>query len=72
MTDHSSQPWAALLISRSSTSCAINNALGGILSLFRFLVLIKLLKDDHEDLQGCLINRGGENKGCTNQGDCTG
>lgn len=69
MRDRSSQPWAALPISRSTTSRAINDALDSILSLFPFLVLINGLKDDCEDLQGHLINRGGEDKGCINQGE---
>lgn len=69
MRDCSSQPWAALLISKSTTSRAISDTLDSILSLFPFLVLIKGLKDDREDLQGHLINRGEEEKGCINQGE---
>lgn len=69
MRDRSSQPWAALLISNSTTSRAISDTLDSILSLFPFLVLIKGLKDDREDLQGHLINRGEEEKGCINQGE---
>ena len=65
----SSQRWAALLISRSTTSHAINDALDSILSIFPFLVLIKGLKDDREDLQGHLFNREEEDKGCINQGE---
>lgn len=69
MGDHSSQPWAALLMPRSTTSFVTNDDLDSILSLFPFLVLIKGLKDDCEDLQGPLINRGGEDKCCINQGE---
>lgn len=53
----------------SPASCAISDALDSILSLFPFLVLIKGLKDDREDLQGHLINKGEEDKGCINQGE---